>query len=56
MGFRPEPAIATRRFDDCNRADAFFREAAALTGKMLAALPSNRELITHVRQRGLPRI
>ncbi len=56
MGFRPEPAVATRRFDDCDRADAFFREAAALTGKMLAALPSNRELITHVRRRGLPRI
>ena len=51
MGFRPEPAAATRRADDCDRADAFFREAAALTGKMLAALPTNRELITHIRQR-----
>ena len=39
MGFRPEPAVATRRSDDCDRADGFFREAAALTGKMLAALP-----------------
>ena len=56
MGFRPEPAVSTRRADDCDRADAFFREAAALTGKMLAALPSNRELLTHIRRQGLPRI
>ncbi len=56
MGFRPEPAVSTRRCDDYDRADAFFREAAALTGKMLAALPSNRELLTHVRRQGLPRI
>ena len=51
MGFRPEPAASTRRADDCDRADAFFREAAALTGRMLAALPTNRELLTHIRRR-----
>ena len=56
MGFRPEPAAATRHADDCDRADAFFREAAALTGKMLAALSSNRELLAHIRRHGLPRI
>ena len=56
MGFRPEPAATTRRADDGDRADAFFREAAALTGKMLAALPSNRELIGHIRRHGLPRL
>src|SRR4030095_8151048 len=56
MGFRPEPAASTRRCDDGDRADAFFREAAALAGKMLAALPSNRELISHIRRHGLPRI
>jgi len=56
MGFRPEPAVSTRRRDDSDRADQFFREAAALTGKMLAALPTNRELITHIRRHGLPRI
>jgi tryptophan halogenase len=50
MGFRPEPPGTTRRADDCDRADAFFRETAALTGRMLAALPSNRELITHIRR------
>ena len=51
MGFRPEPAASTRRADDCDRADTFFREAATLTGKMLAALPSNRELLTQIRRR-----
>jgi tryptophan halogenase len=56
MGFRPGQAVSKRRSDDYDRADGFFREVAALTGKMLAALPSNRELIAHVRQRGLPRI
>jgi flavin-dependent dehydrogenase len=56
MGFRPEPAASTRRADDCERAEAFFREAAALAGKMLPALPSNRELLTHIRRHGLPGI
>ena len=53
MGFRPEPRSVTRRADDADRADGFFREAAALTGKMLAALPSNRELIEHIKRNGL---
>jgi tryptophan 7-halogenase len=56
MGFRPAPPVATRRADDSDRADAFFREAGALTGKMLAALPTNRELIGHIQRHGLQRI
>jgi tryptophan halogenase len=56
MGFRPEPRSARRRADDAGRADGFFREAAAMTGKMLAALPGNRDLIAHIRRNGLPRI
>jgi hypothetical protein len=56
MGFRPEPAASTRRADDCDRADALFRETATLTGKMLAALPSNRELLVHIGRHALPRI
>lgn len=55
MGFRPEQGIP-RRSDDADRADGFFREAAALTGKMLAALPDNRELISHIRRNGLQKI
>jgi tryptophan halogenase len=56
MGFRPERSEPTRQADDLDRADGFFREAAALTGKMLAALPTNRELIEHVKRNGLHRI
>ena len=37
-------------------ADACFREASALTSKMLAALPTNRELIAHIRRHGLQKI
>jgi len=56
MGFRPEPRATARRADDADRADVYFREAAALTSKMLPALPTNRELIRHVQRNGLHRI
>ncbi len=56
MGFRPEPEGFTRRHDDADRADEYFREAAQLTRKMLGALPSNRDLIDHIRKNGLQRI
>lgn len=54
MGFRIEPG--TRQSDHADLADGYFREAANLTSKMLAALPSNRELIAHVRRHGLQKI
>jgi tryptophan 7-halogenase len=56
MGFRPETGAYDRRADDTDRADGCFREAAALTRKMLPALPSNRELIAHVKRHGMLRI
>ncbi len=56
MGFRPEPGVGARRTDRVDLADGFFREAATLTGKMLAALPSNRDLIEHIQRHGLLRI
>lgn len=56
MGFRSAPGAYRQTTDDAGRADGFFREAAALTRRMLPALPSNRELIAHVRQHGLSRI
>ncbi len=49
MGFRPEAEGFSRRSDDADRADGYFREAAQLTRKMLGALPSNRDLIDHIR-------
>lgn len=55
MGFRPDPSATAQRAD-ADRADQFFREAAALTRKMLAALPSNRELIGHIERNGLQKI
>jgi len=56
MGFRPDARPTSRRADDADRADAFFREAAALTSRMLSALPTNRELIAHIRRNGLPQL
>lgn len=55
MGFRPEHN-GSRRSDDADRADGFFREAAALTTRMLAALPTNRALLGHIKHHGLQRI
>lgn len=56
MGFRPDRSGATRRADDADRADRYFRETAALTSKMLAALPTNRALIDHIKRHGLSKI
>jgi tryptophan halogenase len=50
MGFRPESEGFARRMDDADRADEYFREAAQLTRKMLGALPSNRDLLDHLRK------
>jgi flavin-dependent dehydrogenase len=54
MGFRSEQG--RRRQDSVEVADDYFREAADLTRKMLAALPGNRELIDHVLRHGLQKI
>jgi tryptophan 7-halogenase len=56
MGFRPEPEGFSRRSDDADRADEYFREAAQLTRRMVGALPSNRDLLDHIKKSGLPRI
>ncbi len=56
MGFRPGHETAMRHSDNPDAADGFFRETAQLTGRMIAALPGNRELIDHIKRNGLPRI
>lgn len=56
MGFRPERNMILRRSGNADRADGFFREAASLTSRMLPALPSNRELLGHIKRHGLPKI
>ncbi|HZX27784.1 MAG TPA: tryptophan halogenase family protein [Telluria sp.] len=54
MGCAPE--LAPRASDLPELADGYFQEAAALTRKMLSGLPSNRELIEHIKRHGLPKI
>lgn len=54
MGFRTHSP--PRRSDHAELAEGYFREAANLTGKMLAALPDNRKLLRHIAQHGLPKI
>ncbi len=56
MGFRPEPGAYARPSNRDDAADGFFREAAALTRKMLPALPSNRALIDHIQRHGMLRV
>jgi len=56
MGFHTAPGGGLRRPDNAEAADSYFREAAGLTAKMLSALPTNRELLGHIRRHGLPRI
>ena len=55
MRFQPEPEGFSRRMDDPDRADEYFREAAQLTRRMLGALPGNRELLEHIYKNGLQR-
>jgi 2-polyprenyl-6-methoxyphenol hydroxylase-like FAD-dependent oxidoreductase len=55
MGFRTTPTTHAA-WRDAEAADDFFRQAGTLTGRMLEALPSNRELLDHIRRHGLHRI
>jgi tryptophan 7-halogenase len=54
MGFRPR--MPAPRPDARLRAEEAFREAADLGRRMRQALPGHREMIDHVRTRGLSRI
>lgn len=56
MGFKPEARTAARRADDVARAEGYFRESADMARRMLAILPGHREMLDHVRTRGMPRI
>jgi hypothetical protein len=55
MGFRPENSGASRRSADAAVADRLFSESAGLASKMLAGLPTTRELLDHINKQGLPR-
>lgn len=56
MGFRPEPRATTLRSDDVARAEGHFGEAAELARRMLAGLPSHREMLEHAATHGMPRL
>jgi tryptophan halogenase len=56
MGFQPEPRAHPRRVDDAALAERFFGESAALAGKLLAGLPSNRELLQQIAKPRMQRI
>jgi hypothetical protein len=57
MGFRTAPSTrALAQGRGAETADEFFRQAGALTARMLGALPANRELIEHIHSHGLPKI
>jgi len=55
MGFETDYGDGRRRSDRPALADASFAEAQELTRKMLAGLPANRDLIEHIKHRGLVR-
>jgi hypothetical protein len=48
--------MAPRASDRPQLADCHFQKAARLTARMLPLLPSNRELLDHVRLHGFPRV
>nr|WP_314860072.1 tryptophan halogenase family protein [uncultured Undibacterium sp.] len=56
MGFHTSQKFGTKRSDLPDLAFVHLRETADLTRKMLAALPSNRELIAHIKHHGLHKI
>jgi tryptophan halogenase len=56
MGFQGEEQRTEKSSDHLDVAEQYFRESATLTYKMLSALPSNRELIEHIRRYGMQKI
>jgi len=55
MGVRPQPRPA-RQTEDPAQAQARFEEVAALSRRMLPALPAHRALVEHIKAHGLPRL
>jgi hypothetical protein len=55
MGFAPEVDGTTRRSANAAVADKLFAESARLANKMLAGLPTTRELVDHIQMHGLPK-
>ena len=56
MGFTPAANAVRSAGDADGKAERLLRENARMTSRMLAALPSNRELIDRIMEHGLQRI
>lgn len=56
MGFVPQARPTTRRSDDAMLAEQHFKQSALLTHKYLGGLPTNRDLINHVKRHGMPKL
>jgi hypothetical protein len=56
MGFKTQFNPGDGRPEIAHMADDCFRQASALTAKMLPALPTNRALLEHIRTHGLHKI
>ncbi|RFB04931.1 tryptophan halogenase family protein [Parvularcula marina] len=56
MGKYPADRPLRRRKDDKERAERFFAEIVTKTRKFAEGLPSNRELLDHLKSHGFPRI
>ena len=55
MGFRTEPRATTQRSVNAESAARLFQENAEKTRKLLAGLPTNRDLINQIKEFGLPK-
>jgi len=56
MGFKTQARQTAKRSDNQALAQMTFRKNVQLTAKLLAGLPSNRELINKIHQYGLQKI
>ncbi len=56
MGFKTELALRQKREDKNQIANKFFNDNIALTHKLMNAMPSNRELLSKIKQYGLSKV
>jgi len=56
MGFRTEMGSSQKQAQGSEPAEDYFREAGELTRKMLSGLPTNRELLEHIKRHGMQKI
>ncbi|NQZ83671.1 MAG: tryptophan 7-halogenase, partial [Colwellia sp.] len=55
MGFKTQSRATSKANESEAMANFYFRENSQMVQRFKAALPSNRQLIDHIKQYGLPR-